>query len=449
MEILIKNANIINAGFTKSADILCKNGKILEIGKDLIPQSENAKIIYAEGNYVFPGGIDPHVHMHLPTPAGYSADDFESGSKAALRGGTTTIIDFVTPKKGQILQDAIKERKEEAKNRVIDCYFHVSPIEWRDTMEQEIAQCIKDGYKSFKVYMAYKESIGLNDDVLLKVMKAVAKYGGMVTLHCEMGDKIEEARNQLYAENKRSPKYHSLSRPAKWEAQAVKRAIELAEQAHCPIYIVHVSAKESLYHIEEAQKKGQKVIAETCPQYLLLDDSIYEEDFETAANYVMSPPLRKKEDQEALWSAIKSGVVTTIGTDHCPFTKEQKALGKDDFRKIPNGTGGVEQRLNLIYKHGVLENRITLQEYVAITSTNAAKTFGLFPQKGQIAVGSEADLIIWNPGSEETISSKTHHMNCNLNINEGFTRKDSAELVMLAGRVVLENGKLTAETLRR
>lgn len=397
MEILIKNAQIINAGSTIQADILCKNGKIIDIGKGLKAQSKKSKIIDAEGKYVFPGGIDPHVHMHLPTPAGYSADDFESGSKAALRGGTTTIIDFVTPKKGQTLQDAIKERKEEAKTSVIDCYFHVSPIEWRETMEQEIAQCIKDGYKSFKVYMAYKDSIGLNDDVLLKVMKAVAKHGGLVTLHCEMGDEIEEARNRLYAENKRSPNYHAISRPAKWEVQAVKRAIELAQQADCPIYIVHVSAKESLVHIAAAQEKGQQVIAETCPQYLLYDDSVYEKDFETAANFVMSPPLRKREDQEALWAAIKSGVVTTIGTDHCPFTKEQKALGKDDFRKIPNGTGGVEQRLKLLYKHGVLKNRITLQEYVAITSTNAAKTFGLFPQKGQIAVGSDADIRVVDP----------------------------------------------------
>ena len=404
MDILIKNAQIINADSTISGDILCKDGKILDIGKGLKTQSHKVKIIDADGKYVFPGGIDPHVHMHLTTPGGFSADDFESGSRAALRGGTTTIIDFVTPKKGQSLQEAIKERKEEAKNSIIDCYFHVSPIEWRDTMEQEIAQCIKDGYKSFKVYMAYKDSIGLNDDVLLKVMKAAAKHGGMVTLHCEMGDEIEEARNRLYTENKRSPKYHAISRPAKWEAQAVKRAIELAAKAGCPIYIVHVSAKESLVHIATAQERGLQVIAETCPQYLLYDDSVYEKDFETAANFVMSPPLRKKEDQEALWAAIKAGVVTTIGTDHCPFTKEQKALGKDDFRKIPNGTGGVEQRLNLLYTHGVLANRITVQKYVAITSTNAAKTFGLFPQKGQIAIGSDADLRVVDP---KTLKSHT------------------------------------------
>lgn len=403
METLIKNGIIINSDSTIQADILCKDGKILEIGKGLETHTSSVKIIDAKDRYVFPGGIDPHVHMHLPTPAGFSADDFESGSKAALSGGTTTIIDFVTPRKGQSLQYAIKERKEEAKNSIIDCYFHVSPIEWRETMEQEIAQCIKDGYKSFKVYMAYKDSIGLDYDVLLKVMKAVAKYGGMVTLHCEMGDEIEEARNQFYVDNKRSPYYHALSRPAKWEAQAVKRAIELAELANCPIYIVHVSAKESLVYIAAAQKKGQKVTAETCPQYLLLEDSVYEKDFEIAAKYVISPPLRKKEDQEALWTAIKSGVVSIIGTDHCPFSAEQKALGKDDFRKIPNGTGGVEHRMTLLYTHGVLEERITLQEYVAITSTNAAKAFGLFPQKGQIAVGSDADIRVVDP-----ISLKAH-----------------------------------------
>lgn len=423
MEILIKNATIINADSTISGDILCKDGKILDIGKGLKPLSQKTKIIDAEGKYVFPGGIDPHVHLHLPTPAGFSADDFESGSKAALSGGTTTIIDFVTPRKGQSLQEAIKERKGEAKKCLTHCCFHVSPIEWRETMEEEILNCIKEGFKSFKVYMAYKDSIGLNDDVLLKVMKAVAKGGGVVTLHCEMGDKIEESRNKFYADHKRSPYYHLLSRPAKWEAQAVKRAIELAEQANCPIYIVHVSAKESLAYIAAAQEKGQKVTAETCPHYLLLDDSVYQGDFESTVKYVISPPLRKKEDQDALWDAMKKGVISTIGSDHCPFTFEQKAKGKDDFRKIPNGAGGVEHRLSLLYTYGVLEKKITLQEFVALTSTNAAKTFGLFPQKGQVAVGSDADIVIWDDEFEEHISAKTHLQNNDQSIYEGIAAK--------------------------
>ena len=437
MKLLIKNGTIINVDDTQKADILCNDGKIVEIRKKIIPDPTINRTIDAKGCYVIPGGIDPHVHMHLPSPAGFSSDDFFTGSKAALYGGTTTIIDFVTPKKGHSLAEAIQLRKEEAEKCLTNYSFHVSPIEWKDSIKEEIIDCINhEGFKSFKVYMAYKDSIGLNDDVLLKIMKIVGKAGGMVTVHCELGDNIEKLRTKFANENKLAPKYHPLSRPANLEAEAVNKAIELANEANCPLYVVHVSSKESLEYIEKAQKRGQAVIAETCPQYLLLDDSKYQGNFDQVAAYIMSPPLRKKEDNDALWEGLNKGVIKTVGTDHCPFTLAQKETGKDDFRKIPNGAGGVEHRLALLYTYGVLTDKITLNQFVAVTSTNAAKIFNLFPTKGIITEGSDADIVVWDPDKENTISTSTHHQNCNLNIYEGMRTFGSIKFLILGGDII-------------
>ncbi len=433
MRILIKNGTIINSDSTIVADVLIEDGKIIKIEKNLISNTSSDKIIDAKDCFVIPGGIDPHVHMHLPSPAGYSSDDFLSGSKAAIYGGTTTLIDFVTPKKGQSLEKAIEQRKLEAENCQTNLFFHVSPIEWRNSMEDEIKNCFDSGFKSFKVYMAYKSSIGLNDDVLLKVMKAVGKAGGTITIHCELGDDIEELRNEFAEEGKLSPEYHPLSRPSELEAKAVKKAIELAGKANCPIYIVHVSAKESLKYIKEAQAKGQAVMAETCPQYLLLDDSKYMGEFDQTAPFVMSPPLRKKENNNELWKAIIDGTIKTIGTDHCPFTLKQKQTGKNDFRGIPNGAGGVEHRLALLYTYGVLTGKISINQFVALTSTNAAKIFGLFPAKGVIAVGSDADIVIWDKQIENVISAKSHHSDCDINIYEGIKTIGIPKVVILDG----------------
>ena len=442
MTLLIKNGTIVNADSNLKADLLIEDGKIVKIGNNLKLDSTSEKTIDASACYVIPGGIDPHVHMHLPSPAGYSSDDFLTGSKAALYGGTTTILDFVTPHKGQLLADAIELRKEEAKNCLTDISFHVSPIEWRGSMAEEIADCIdNEGFTSFKVYMAYKDSIGINDNVLLKVMKAVGKAGGMVMVHCELGNEIEKLRNDFASHNKLSPTYHPLSRPARVEAQAVKKAIELAKEAVCPLYIVHVSAKESLLYISEAQKSGQRVFAETCPQYLLLNDAMYDGDFVDVVPYIMSPPLREKEDNEALWQALSNGTIQTIGTDHCPFTLAQKEFGKSDFRKIPNGAGGVEHRLSLIYTYGVLTGRITLNQFVALTSTNAARIFGLLPAKGIIAEGSDADIVVWDPKAESIISTKTHHQNCDLNIYEGVKTNGAPKFVIKGGNIVIKNGE--------
>jgi dihydropyrimidinase len=435
MRLLIKKGTIVNSDITFISDVLVEDGKIIKIKNNIQPESLSDKIIDATDCYIMPGGVDPHVHMHLPSPAGFSSDDFYTGSNAALQGGTTTIIDFVTPQKGQSLSDAIGQRKLEAAKSLTNTYFHVSPIEWRESMEEEIIKSFDDGFKSFKVYMAYKSSIGLNDDVLLKVMKAVSKAGGIVTVHCELGDDIDELRDKYAQEGKLTPEYHPLSRPNKYEAEAVKKAIELAKEANCPIYIVHVSTNESLKYIKEAQANKQVVYAETCHQYLLLDDSKYIGDFKQTAPYVMSPPLRKKKDNDSLWLAIANGTIKTIGTDHCPFTLKQKETGKKDFRFIPNGAGGVEHRLALLYTYGVLENKISINEFVALTSTNAAKIFGLFPAKGIIEVGSDADIVIWEKQKENTISVTTHHQNCDINIYEGIKTIGYPKHVIIGGDI--------------
>jgi dihydropyrimidinase len=416
-------------------NILILQGKIAGIGQieltsDKIPQ------INAEDKLIFPGGIDPHVHLHLPTPSGFSADDFESGSKAAIAGGTTSLIDFVTPHRGQSMVDALNLRRKEAQNSLCDIKFHVSPVEWTNRTEQEIIHCIQnEGVRSFKVYMAYQSNIGLSDRDIFKVMKVAGKYGGIVTIHCEVDETIQKLKAQFIAEGKTTPKYHPLSRPNSVEARAVKKAIELAKKAECQLYIVHVSTFESVDYISEAQNNGQPVYAETCPQYLLLDDKLYDQSFDKACGYVMSPPIRKKEDQEALWQAIREGVIHTMGTDHCPFTLEQKRRGLNDFTKIPNGAGGIEHRMSLLYTFGVLKNRISLQKFVEVTSNNPSRIFGFFPNKGIISEGSDADVVIWDPNAKETISAKTHHQNCDLNIYEGFEITGKPLITIVKGEV--------------
>ncbi len=441
MDILIKNGTIVNADKSERTNILISNDKIIKISRKIKDQ-EGFTIIDAKGKYVIPGGIDPHVHMHLPNPTGHSSDDFKSGSKAAIYGGTTTIIDFVTPNRGQSLQEAITARKMEAKESITNYSFHISPVEWRNSTEGEIKKCIDDGFSSFKVYMAYKNVVGLEDDELTKVMHVVAKNGGIVTVHCEDGDKIEELRRQLVAEGKTRPEFHPQSRPAQMESDAVKKVIGIAYQTDCPLYIVHVSSELSIEHIKKAQENGQKIFAETCPHYLLLDDSKYIGDFDKTAPFILSPPIRKRSDQTVLWKALQDNSVQTTGTDHCPFMLSQKKAGINDFRKIPNGAGSVEHRLELLYTYGVLDNKIDINKWVDICSTQAAKIFGLYPKKGKISEGSDADIVIWNPESEKKISVNNHHMNCDSNIFEGFGVKGIAETVIRNGEIIVKNRKL-------
>ena len=449
MCILIKNGTLITARRTFAADILVENGKISRVENPGAISVTVKKVIDARGMLIFPGGIDPHVHMHLPTPTGYSGDDFLSGSRAALFGGTTTLIDFVTPHKGQSLLEALLQRKAEAANCLTDYSFHISPVEWRTSMPSEIRACIEEeGIPSFKVYMAYKESIGLDDRDLKKVFHAVAEAGGMVTAHCELGDEIETLRNDFIKNGQTTPEYHPLSRPARLEAEAVEEAIGFAAEAGCPFYIVHVSAEVSLRPIRKAQQRKQKVFAESCPHYLLLDDSRYHGSFEQTAPFVLSPPLRKKADNRALWSALSDGTIQSMGTDHCPFIFEQKKTGLNDFRKIANGAGGVEHRLVLLYTYGVLQNKISLNRFVELTSTLPAKIFGLYPQKGELAPCADADLVIWNPEKEQVISTQTHHMHCDTDIYEGFKTKGAPEYVIAGGKIAVERNRWKESNLK-
>jgi dihydropyrimidinase len=444
MDILIKNGLIVTSLKSFNADIAIDQGKIIQIN-DRIQPEKNTRIIDASDLFIIPGGIDPHVHLYLPTPAGYTSDDFYSGSKAAIYGGTTCIIDFVTPARNQNLIEALNIRKKEALDSLIDYSFHLSPVDWHPNIENEINKVVEEGITSFKVYMAYKNSVGIDDDVLLKVMQTVSKVGGVVTVHAENGDKIDELRNSYSKQGKITPEYHALSRPNFTEAEAVEKIIHLSEQTACKVYFVHVSAKESLELIQSAQNKGLPIYAETCPQYLLLEDSKLKGKFEDTAKYVFSPPLRKKEDNDALWKALKNKTIQTIGTDHCPLFFKQKEFGRDDFRLIPNGAGSMEHRLSLLYTFGVMSGLLTMNEFVALTSTNAAKIFGLYPKKGEIAVGSDADIVLWNTKPSDSISTSTHYHNSDMDIYEGFTVFGQPKLVILKGKIVIDENVLYLE----
>lgn len=446
MNILIKNGALVSPEKTVFSDVFIRDGIIERIGKNIQVPEKNCETIDATGCFLMPGAIDPHVHLNLPSGQGFSSDDFVSGSKAALLGGTTSIIDFVTPKRGQSVYDAFLERKKEAAKSLIDYKLHVSPVEWLPRTAEELERCYyEEGVSSFKIYMAYKSSIGINDGAILQVMKTVARLGGIVTVHCEMGNEIDILRDQYFKAGKTSVKYHALSRPPEMEAMAVKRAIDLAKKADCSLYIVHVSSRLSLEHIRKAQSGLQPVYAETCPQYLLYTDKKYQGKFEQTAPCVMSPPLRKRADNIALWQALADGTIQTVGTDHCPFSLEQKKAGLSDFRKIPNGAGGIEHRLELLYSYGVLKKKISINRLVDMISTQPAKIFGLFPRKGTISPGSDADIIVWNPEPARTISAKSHHQNADINIYEGTNIYGQAKYVLSKGMLAVNHGKLVKQ----
>ncbi len=432
------------------ADILIKNGIIAEVSEKIQSFNSETLIIDAIGKFIFPGGIDPHVHMELPSPAGNSCDDFYSGSRAALAGGTTALIDFVTPARGESFIKAFRERKKLASKSLVDCAFHVSPTWWGNESAKEMEILVKEyGVNSFKCYLAYQDKIGIKDDVLTEVMKNAKKLDSIVTLHCEIDEIIQENIAHLVSEGKLAPKFHPVSRPPEAEVQAVKKAIHLAAQTDCRIYIVHVSTGGAADLIRKAQKSGMEVYAETCPQYLLLNDGVYDHPFEKSAPFVMSPPLRKKEDQQALWEGISDGTIQTVGTDHCPFNLEgQKDKGIENFIRIPNGTGGVEHRLSLLYTFGVLTHRISVPQFIKITTENPASIFKL-KNKGLIKPDFDADLLIWNPEKESVISAKTHFQNCDSNIYEGIKVRGGAEMVLTNGQIAFENNRVLFENLTR
>ena len=434
-QFLIINGTIINSDSTSNTDIAVSKGLITEIGQLNPSDFPEYRIIDAKGKYIFPGGIDPHVHLELPTPAGPSCDDFLSGSKAAISGGTTFLVDFVTPSRGQSLMKALAFRLKESNKCLVDYTLHMGITWFDDTIPEQMEWCVNEvGIKSFKAYLAYKGIIGIEYGELEQVMKKAASLNAVVLVHCEEGDVIIENQKKFISEGKTEPLYHALSRPADVESESVRKVIDLCRETGCKTYIVHTSTAKSIEYIRAAKKEGLPVFCETCPQYLLLDESVYSKPLPETLKYVISPPIRSKKDQEALWLALTDGTVDVISTDHCPFnTKGQKDVGINDFTKIPNGAGGIENRLALLYTYGVLTRKISLQQFVGLTSTNAARIFDLYPQKGAIEVGSDADLVIWNPNPKSVISVETQLQKCDSNIYEGMAIKGGGEYILTKG----------------
>ena len=441
MRTLITNGTIVTAVDQYEGDVLVEDERIAAIGVRLDIRAD--KSIDATGKYVLPGGVDVHTHLDMPFGGTTSADDFESGTIAAAFGGTTSIVDFAIQYKGQTLHHAWETwmRKAESK-AVIDYGFHMIMTDLNDQTEQEMDALVCQGVTSFKLFMAYRGVFMLDDGSIFKALLRTGKNGGMICMHAENGDVIDVLVQRALRAGQTAPKYHALTRPARAEAEATHRAIALAEIADVPVYIVHLSAAEALEMVAEARDRGLPAYAETCPQYLFLSDDNYEEPDFGGAKYVMSPPLREKAKQALLWQGLAFNDLQCISTDHCPFCmKEQKELGRGDFSKIPNGAPGIETRMSLVYDGGVREGRISLNRFVELTSTSPAKIFGLFPRKGTIAPGSDADIVIFDPNRTVTLAAKTLHMKVDYNPYEGRRVTGAADTVLSRGRVVIENGQ--------
>jgi dihydropyrimidinase len=437
MGTLIKNGRIITATDDYIADIFIEGEIITAIGKDLQVNADT--IIDASGKLVMPGGIDPHVHLDMPFMGTYSSDNYETGTRAALFGGTTTVIDFILQKQGNSLHAALDEWNGRSKgNAVGDYSFHMAVTDFNEDTKKEIKDIIeKEGISSFKTFMAYKGALMIDDRQMIGLMQEVKKWGGLINVHATNGDMIDFLVAKHKAEGKLSPLYHYLSQPEVTEAEASGRFVDMTNYTGCPGYIVHLTCEGALNAVRNATRRNQKVFVETCIQYLLLDASLYEQDFE-GAKWVMSPPLREKKDQATLWAGINQGLVNVVATDHCPFMWEQKLIGKNDFSKIPNGHPAIENRMELLFSEGVNKGKITLNKYVEVASTNAAKIFGMFPKKGTIAVGSDADIILFDANEKHTISAATHHMNVDYSGYEGWELTGKVKTVLLRGKVAID-----------
>jgi dihydropyrimidinase len=443
VSLLIKGGTVATATDQYTGDVLVEGEKITAIGTSLAVPAD--RVIDATGKYVFPGGIDVHTHLDMPFGGTTSADDFESGTIAAPLGGTTTVVDFAIQYRGQTLHHALDAWAKKAEGKAaIDYGFHMIITELSDQVEQEMDALVRQGVTSFKLFMAYPGVFMLDDASIFRALLRTGKNGGTICMHAENGGVIDVLVKKALAEGKTAPKYHALTRPARAEAEATHRAIALAEIAGVPIYIVHLSASEALEMVTEARDRGLPAYAETCPQYLFLSYDNYEEPGFEGAKYVMSPPLRSKETQDRLWRGLAFNDLQAISTDHCPFCmKEQKTLGEGDFSKIPNGAPGIETRMSLVYDGGVRPGRISLNRFVELTSTAPAKIFGLFPRKGTIAPGSDADIVIFDPGKKVRLSANTLHMKVDYNPYEGREVTGATDTVISRGRVIVDGGKFT------
>jgi dihydropyrimidinase len=443
MAILIRGGMVVNADWSQRADVLVEAGTIRAVGPGL-DAPQGAEIIDAGGALVMPGGIDPHTHMELPFMGTVASEDFFSGTSAAAAGGTTMIIDFVIPSPKENLLEAYRKWRGWAEKAAADYSFHVAVTWWDESVPKDMGTLVtQHGVNSFKHFMAYKNAIMADDEILVKSFLRARELGALCTVHAENGELVFHLQQELVKAGITGPEGHPLSRPPAVEGEAANRAIRLAQVLGVPLYIVHNSCREAVEAIARARGEGQRVFGEALAGHLLIDDSVYRNpDFATAAAYVMSPPFRGAEHQAALWRALQAGTLQTTATDHCCFCAPQKAMGRDDFTKIPNGTGGVEDRMQVLWHHGVNRGRLTANEFVALTSTNAAKIFNIYPRKGVVAAGADADLVVWDTKKTRRISAKTHHQKIDFNIFEGMEVEGVNVVTLSQGKIVWREGDL-------
>jgi dihydropyrimidinase len=446
MSILIKGGRVITAADDYLGDVYVEDERISLIGESLDQPAD--KVIDASGKYVLPGGVDPHTHLDMPFGGTVTIDDVESGQTSAAFGGTTTHVDFIIQPQGSTFADAVDEWRSKANGRqVIDMGYHMAVTDLKEggTLE-ELASLPDQGITSYKLFMAYKGALMVDDETLFKTMQVAAETGALVMVHAENGDAIDVLVKEALAVGHTEPKYHALTRPPETEGEATNRAIQLARVAGSPLYVVHVSCAESVEPIQLAREKGWDIWGETCTQYFFIDYTFLERPNFEGAKYVYTPPPRDKANQDVLWNAVRTDTLSAISTDHCAFLWDgQKTIGRDDFSKIPNGGPGLENRLQMIHEFGVRGGRISLNRMVELLATNPAKLFGLYPRKGTIAVGSDADIVVFDPAKRVTISAETHHSKSDYNLFEGTEVTGSPEVVVLRGNILVEGDELVAQ----
>jgi dihydropyrimidinase len=444
--LLIRGGTVVNADCARRADVLCAQGVIVNVGENLEAPT-GVQVLDAGGQLVLPGGIDPHTHMQLPFMGTVAVDDFYSGTAAGLAGGTTCIIDFVIPDPKEPLLAAYRKWRDWAQKAAADYGFHVAVTWWSEQVRADMGTLVQqEGVNSFKHFMAYKNAIMADDETLVNSFRRALELGAMPTVHAENGELVFQLQKQIVEQGIGGPEGHPLSRPPAVEAEAAQRAIAIADVLQVPLYVVHVSCAESAEAIAHARARGQRVFGEVLAGHLTIDESVYRNpEFAAAAAHVMSPPFREKRHQEALWRSLQAGNLQTTATDHCTFCAPQKAAGRDDFRKIPNGCGGIEERMMVVWDAGVNTGRLTSSEFVAVTSANAAKIFNIYPRKGVIAPGSDADIVLWDPEATRTLSAKTQRSRVDYNVFEGRAVTGVPTHTVSQGKLVYARGDLRAE----